>query len=88
MIAYWTSFARAGAPSAGNGPEWAAFGEAKSWMIFRDTAVPAVDPMAGMFALHEQAMCRRRAEGSLAWNWNVGLVSPKLPAEASGCAGG
>ena len=88
MIGYWTSFARAGAPSAGNGPEWAAFGEAKAWMIFRDTAVPAVDPMAGMFALHEQAMCRRRAEGSLAWNWNVGLVSPKLPAEASGCAGG
>lgn len=88
MIAYWTSFARTGAPVAETGPEWRAFAEAKSWMIFRDTAVPAVDPMAGMFALHEQAMCRRRADGSIAWNWNAGLASPRLPANPSGCIGG
>lgn len=85
MIAYWTSFARTGSPVAANGPDWPVFGETKTWMIFRETPVPAVDPMAGMFALHEQAMCRRRAGGALAWNWNVGLVSPKLPEASSDC---
>lgn len=85
MIAYWTSFARTGAPTAPNGTEWPVFGEAKTWMIFRETPVAAVDPMRGMFALHEQAMCWRRAGGALAWNWNVGLVSPKLPEASSGC---
>ncbi len=85
MIDYWTSFARTGAPAAAGGPEWAAFGEAGGWMIFRETPIPAVDPMAGMFALHEQAMCRRRAGGGLAWNWNVGLMSPGLPAASEAC---
>lgn len=54
-------------------------------MIFRETPIPAVDPMAGMFALHEQAMCRRRAGGDLAWNWNAGLMSPKLPEASEPC---
>lgn len=85
MIDYWTSFARTGAPAAAGGPEWAAFGEAGRWMIFRETPIPAVDPMAGMFALHEQAVCRRRAGGGLAWNWNVGLMSPRLPEASEAC---
>jgi len=28
---------------------------------------------------------RSYAGGALAWNWNVGLVSPKLPEASSGC---
>jgi hypothetical protein len=29
--------------------------------------------------LHERAVCRRKS-ANLAWNWNVGLASPVLPA--------
>ena len=38
----------------------------------------------GMFALHEAAMCRRRAAGDQPWNWNAGLASPVLT-KAAGC---
>ena len=83
MIDYWTSFARTGAPRADSGPEWAAFGDANQWMVFGAQPAPAVDPMPGMFALHEEAMSRRRASGTAAWNWNVGLMSPKLTGPAA-----
>jgi para-nitrobenzyl esterase len=42
----------------------------------------AEDLYPGMFALHEEAMCRRRASGDQPWNWNVGIISPPLAAEA------
>lgn len=80
MIDYWTGFARTGTPIAASGPSWDAFAGAGAWMIFRDRPVPATDPMPGMYALHEEAVSRRRASGVLAWNWNAGLMSPKLPA--------
>ena len=32
-----------------------------------------------------QVVCRRRAQGGIPWNWNVGLASPPLPAEAPQC---
>jgi para-nitrobenzyl esterase len=35
-----------------------------------------------MYALHEQAVCRRKA-ANLAWNWNVGMISPRLAPSAS-----
>ena len=34
---------------------------------------------------NEQVVCRRRASGGIPWNWNVGLASPPLPAEAPQC---
>jgi para-nitrobenzyl esterase len=37
-----------------------------------------------MYELYEDVLCRRRAEGKTAWNWNVGIVSPPLP-EAAAC---
>jgi para-nitrobenzyl esterase len=41
--------------------------------------------MPGMYELNEQVVCRRRASGTQAWNWNVGIVSPTLPPAAERC---
>jgi para-nitrobenzyl esterase len=80
MIGYWTSFARAGAPRAANEVDWPAYGTAGAYIAFADAPAIAKDLFPGMYALHEESMCRRRASGEIPWNWNVGLVSPKLPA--------
>jgi para-nitrobenzyl esterase len=34
-----------------------------------------------MYALNEAVVCRRHAAGDQAWNWNVGLWAPVLPAK-------
>jgi para-nitrobenzyl esterase len=41
--------------------------------------------MPGMYELHEESVCRRRASGNIAWNWNVGLLSPRQPGPIAGC---
>lgn len=77
MLDYWSSFARNGRPRAANAPDWPAYGEAKGYMDFTDTPHPAARLFAGMYALHEEAVARRLNAG-LAWNWNVGVLSPRL----------
>lgn len=80
MIGYWTSFAKAGAPHAANEADWPAFGTTGGYMTFAGTPTVAKDLMPGMYALHEESVCRRRVSNEMPWNWNVGLYSPKLPA--------
>jgi para-nitrobenzyl esterase len=84
MIDYWTSFARSGHPEAAHAPAWPAYGALQNYMHFADDGPHAeAKLMPGMYELHEQAMCRRRASGTAPWNWNTGLVSPVLaPAPA------
>jgi para-nitrobenzyl esterase len=50
-------------------------------------AVPEAgrDLLPGMFALNEQVMCRRRATGTIGWNWNVGLAAPVMPPAVASC---
>jgi para-nitrobenzyl esterase len=84
MVGYWASFVKAGRPEAHGAPDWPAFGEGGHYMHFEDAPKPSVDLMPGMFDFNEEVVCRRRASGDQAWNWNVGIVSPKLPAKA-GC---
>ena len=78
MVDYWTSFARTGRPVSSVGPDWPTFGTDGGYMHFADDGPRAGrDLLPGMFALHEEAVCRRRAAG-LGWNWNTGVVSPPL----------
>lgn len=88
MIDYWISFARTGTPQAADSPAWAAYGSTGGYIAFRETPVPGESLLPGMFSLHEEAMCRRRASGELAWNWNAGLASPKLTGPVTGCRQG
>jgi para-nitrobenzyl esterase len=79
MIDYWTSFAKSGTPTAAHAPAWPAYGTGAAYMNFTDAPHPAANVFPGMYALHEEAVCRRRANGEMPWNWNAGLASPKLP---------
>ncbi len=85
MVDYWVSFARTGQPVAESAAAWEAYGDTGVYMTFADAPRSSVGLMPGMYALHEQAMCRRRASGTLAWNWNVGLVSPNLGGRTPAC---
>ncbi len=75
---YWVSFARTGKPEAAGQAAWRPYGSDAAFLAFADIPRPGARLMPGMYALHEAAMCRRRAAGNLPWNWNAGIVSPVL----------
>ncbi|WP_246333325.1 carboxylesterase/lipase family protein [Stenotrophomonas tumulicola] len=79
LIGYWTSFARTGVPRAADTPAWPAYGTNAAFMHFADMPKASTGLLPGMYELHEEAMLRRRAAGTLPWNWNTGLASPPLP---------
>jgi len=79
MLAYWSSFARAGVPSAAGQPAWRPYGSERAYLSFEDVPRPRTNPLPGMYELNEQVVCRRRAKGGIPWHWNVGLASPPLP---------
>jgi para-nitrobenzyl esterase len=85
MLDYWASFARDGVPSSAGRPQWRPYGTERAYMAFEDEPLPRTHLLPGVFELHEQIVCRRRAAGNVPWNWNVGLVSPPLPPESSKC---
>jgi para-nitrobenzyl esterase len=85
MIGYWTSFARTGRPQAAHEPDWPAFGSTDAYMAFKETPQPSDHLLPGMYEFNEEVVCRRRATGDIGWNWNVGLYSPKLPAQQPQC---
>lgn len=85
MLDYWASFARTGTPAAANEPPWPSYGHGRAYMAFEDAPHARADLMPGMYTLNEQVVCRRRAEGGIPWNWNVGLASPPLPAAVPEC---
>jgi para-nitrobenzyl esterase len=85
MIGYWTSFARDGAPRAAGQPDWRPYGAERAYLTLGEGPEPGVHLRPGMYELNEAVMCRRRAQGDLSWNWNVGIVSPPLPTVAGPC---
>lgn len=84
MLGYWASFARDGAPRAANQPPWRPYDAARAYMAFEDAPRMRTGPPNG-YDIHEAVVCRRRAHGALAWNWNVGVIAPSLPPEAPQC---
>ncbi len=86
MLDYWTSFARNGTPSSASAPVWSAFGLRGNVMHFAEVPHTETGFMPGMYALHEQILCRRRAEGSQSWNWRTGSIAPVLPQATAECA--
>jgi para-nitrobenzyl esterase len=85
LLDYWTSFTRDGRPVAANGPIWQPFGTGQAYLHVADVPRAEAKPMPGMYAFNETVMCRRKATGTIGWNWNVGLAAPKLPAAGAGC---
>ena len=70
-------------PQAAGEPAWQPYGTDANYMAFKDAPVAGTHLLPGMYTLHEEVVCRRRANGSFAWNWNIGLVSPPLPSKGS-----
>jgi para-nitrobenzyl esterase len=85
MLDYWASFIRSAEPSASGHAQWPAYGSTRAYMTFASEPSAATHLMPGMYELNEQVVCRRRASGTQAWNWNVGMVSPTLPPAAERC---
>uniref|UniRef100_UPI0026340CDE carboxylesterase family protein n=1 Tax=uncultured Hyphomonas sp. TaxID=225298 RepID=UPI0026340CDE len=85
MMHYWASFAREGAPSAEGAPDWPAYGKDATGMVISEAPKAWPGLARARFELHEAIVCRRRADGSLQWNWNVGIISPPLPPEVPAC---
>ena len=85
MIGYWTSFARTGWPQAAHEPDWPAFGSTGAYMDFTDAPHPSDRLLPGMYRLNEEVVCRYRASGNVAWNWNAGIASPKIPPQSAQC---
>jgi para-nitrobenzyl esterase len=85
MLGYWTSFAQGGVPRAENQPDWLPYGTSRAYMAFAATPQPGTHLLPGMFEFNEQVVCRRRARGGIPWHWNVGIVSPPLPAGVPEC---
>jgi para-nitrobenzyl esterase len=85
MLDYWTSFTKTGTPTAAHAAAWPAYGTSRAYLHITDAPHPATELMPGMYDLNEEVMCRRKAAGTIAWNWNVGLASPPLPPASPGC---
>jgi para-nitrobenzyl esterase len=85
MVSYWATFVRDGAPRAEGQAEWRPYGAEQAYMAFEDAPRMRADVLPGAYELHEEVVCRRRAQGAIAWNWNVGVISPPLPADTSEC---
>jgi para-nitrobenzyl esterase len=86
LLDYWSSFAKSGKPLARRAAAWPVYDARRAYMHITDTPHPATELMPGMYDLNEQVVCRRKAAGNIAWNWNVGLASPPLPPSIPGCA--
>jgi para-nitrobenzyl esterase len=85
ISAYWAAFARDGVPHVLGQPQWQSYGSDRAYMSFTNVPTPGTHLLPGMYEFNEQIVCRRRANGSIAWNWNVGVLSPPLPGQRAEC---
>jgi para-nitrobenzyl esterase len=84
MMGYWVSFARDGKPHAAGWPAWRPYAPGEAYMGFADAPQGGTDLLPGMYELHEEMTCRRRA-ADISWHQNVGVSAPAMPLQADGC---
>lgn len=82
---YWASFARSGVPTAPGAPVWMPYAEGRAHLNVEGSVSAGANLLPGMFELHDETVCRRRAAGDQQWNWNTGIVAPVLPAADETC---
>jgi carboxylesterase type B len=80
IMGYFTSFARAGKPTAHGEPTWKPFATGNAFLDIRDEPYASENPLPGTYDLHEEIVSRRRAAGTQSWYINVGLNSQVVPA--------
>jgi len=80
----WTSFARTGSPGTADGVEWPRYGDEARYIAFDDRPVAGADPTLGAYALHEDAVRRRRSAGDQPWIINIGPGASPLPPPTDG----
>ena len=80
MMQYWSNFAKTGQPLAEQQAAWPVYGNERAYMLFAQQASPANKLYPGMYELHEETVCRRRASNASPWHWNTGIISPVLTA--------
>jgi para-nitrobenzyl esterase len=76
MMRYWVAFATSGSPQAPGLPAWLPYADRRSYMAFADRPRPGHHLFPGAFELNNEVIRRRRAQGDVAWNWNVGINAP------------
>lgn len=86
MADYWSSFAKTGHPEAKGEPDWLSYGTDANYMAFKAAPQASTHLLPGMYSLHEEIVCRRRANSTMAWDWNFGVIAPPLPAPDPHCA--
>lgn len=84
MISYWASFARDGIPSAHGEEDWRPYDLERSYMAFEEVPRLRTNP-PNAYELHDAVVCRRRAQGDISWNWNVGIIASSLPPKSPEC---
>ena len=75
MIAYWTSFAKTGAPTAPSAPDWAPYSEGQAYMHFSQTPQLSHDLLPGMYEIQAEWARRQRASGRQ-WFLNAAVNAP------------
>ena len=75
MIAYWTSFAKSGVPTAPSAPDWAPYAENQAYMHFSQTPQLSHDLLPGMYELQTEWVRRQRAAGRQ-WFLETGVNAP------------
>ncbi|GMM92154.1 carboxylesterase/lipase family protein [Qipengyuania sp. MTN3-11] len=85
LFSYWVSFARGGQPQAPGAPAWPAYGSEGKMMVLADGFDVRSGGIGPAFALQDEVVCRRSAQGATPWHWNVGIASPVNPAPIPSC---
>lgn len=85
MLDYWTSFAKTGRPRSARDAAWPRYDAASRYLAFRDRPIAARDPSDGAYGLHQEVICRRRAEAKSGWFISIGLAAGTIPAATKAC---